>query len=162
MRAHPFLRRGIFFAHRDLAEVLDAYEKGQGFYLYTGRVRCTSDVSSQTPSFVYDLELQGLRNRVWSVAGPTALPCSKPRRSSANAEARDLCQHRTLDVQQLVTTPSVPDAACLWLRQGPSSDALHLGHLIPFMFTKWLQSAFKVPLVVQLTDDEKCLWRCVR
>ena len=38
MRAHPFLRRGIFFAHRDLAEVLDAYEKGQGFYLYTGRV----------------------------------------------------------------------------------------------------------------------------
>jgi len=28
------------------------------------------------------------------------------------------------------------------------------------MFTKWLQAAFKVPLVVQLTDDEKCLWRC--
>ena len=46
---------------------------------------------------------------------------------------------------------------CAW--QGPSSDALHLGHLIPFMFTKWLQSAFKVPLVIQLTDDEKCLWR---
>jgi tryptophanyl-tRNA synthetase len=29
------------------------------------------------------------------------------------------------------------------------------------MFTKWLQSAFKVPLVIQLTDDEKCLWRSV-
>jgi tryptophanyl-tRNA synthetase len=27
------------------------------------------------------------------------------------------------------------------------------------MFTKWLQDAFNVPLVVQLTDDEKCLWR---
>lgn len=39
VRAHPFLRRGIFFAHRDMAEVLDAHEKGQGFYLYTGRVR---------------------------------------------------------------------------------------------------------------------------
>ncbi|CAG9464959.1 unnamed protein product [Pedinophyceae sp. YPF-701] len=81
VRAHPFLRRGVFFAHRDLKELLDAYEKGEKFYLYTGR--------------------------------------------------------------------------------GPSSEALHLGHLVPFMFTKWLQDAFKVPLVVQLTDDEKCLWRAL-
>jgi tryptophanyl-tRNA synthetase len=29
--------------------------------------------------------------------------------------------------------------------------------LIPFLFTKWLQDAFKCPLVIQLTDDEKCL-----
>jgi hypothetical protein len=35
---HPFLKRSIFFAHRDLVELLDAYEKGQPFYLYTGRV----------------------------------------------------------------------------------------------------------------------------
>ncbi|KAI8477493.1 MAG: hypothetical protein J3K34DRAFT_398423 [Monoraphidium minutum] len=77
--AHPFLRRGIFFAHRDLASVLDAYERGEPFYLYTGR--------------------------------------------------------------------------------GPSSEALHLGHLVPIMFTAWLQRAFNVPLVIQLTDDEKTLWR---
>lgn len=38
MRAHPFLRRGIFFAHRELEEILDAHEKGKPFYLYTGRV----------------------------------------------------------------------------------------------------------------------------
>lgn len=25
------------------------------------------------------------------------------------------------------------------LFQGPSSEALHLGHLVPFMFTKYLQ-----------------------
>jgi tryptophanyl-tRNA synthetase len=37
--AHPFLKRGIIFAHRDLAEILDAYERGEPFYLYTGRVR---------------------------------------------------------------------------------------------------------------------------
>jgi tryptophanyl-tRNA synthetase len=43
--------------------------------------------------------------------------------------------------------------------QGPSSEALHLGHLVPFVFTKWLQDAFKAPLVIQLTDDEKTLWR---
>lgn len=81
VRAHPFLRRGVFFAHRDLKELLDAYEKGEKFYLYTGR--------------------------------------------------------------------------------GPSSEALHFGHMVPFMFTKWLQDAFKVPLVIQLTDDEKCLWRAL-
>ena len=77
--AHHFLRRGVFFAHRDLEELLNAYEKGQPFYLYTGR--------------------------------------------------------------------------------GPSSESLHLGHLVPFMFTKWLQDVFKVPLVIQLTDDEKYLWK---
>jgi tryptophanyl-tRNA synthetase len=33
----PFLRRGIFFAHRDLDAILDAHEKGDSFYLYTGR-----------------------------------------------------------------------------------------------------------------------------
>jgi tryptophanyl-tRNA synthetase len=30
-----------------------------------------------------------------------------------------------------------------------------MGHLVPFMFTQWLQEAFNVPLVIQLTDDEK-------
>ena len=53
----------------------------------------------------------------------------------------------------------VPHSVLLIL-QGPSSEALHLGHLIPFMFTKWLQDAFDVPLVIQVTDDEKRLWRC--
>ncbi len=32
---------------------------------------------------------------------------------------------------------------------------MHLGHLLPFMFTKYLQETFKCPLVIQLTDDEK-------
>lgn len=77
-RAHVFLRRGIFFSHRDLSTLLDRYEKGKRFYLYTGR--------------------------------------------------------------------------------GPSSGALHLGHLVPFIFTAYLQEAFKVPCVIQLTDDEKFLF----
>jgi len=33
---HPYLRREIFFAHRDLEKILDAYEKGEKFFLYTG------------------------------------------------------------------------------------------------------------------------------
>ncbi|CAE7549077.1 WARS1 [Symbiodinium natans] len=78
-RAHRFLRRGLFFSHRDLDDLLDAYEKGEPFYIYTGR--------------------------------------------------------------------------------GPSSESLHLGHLVPFLFTKWLQEAFDVPLVIELTDDEKFLFK---
>jgi len=33
---HPYLRREIFFAHRDLNWCLDEYEKGNHFFLYTG------------------------------------------------------------------------------------------------------------------------------
>lgn len=47
----------------------------------------------------------------------------------------------------------------LYTGRGPSSDAMHLGHLIPFLFTKYLQDAFNVPLVVQMTDDEKFLYK---
>ncbi|XP_037072852.1 tryptophan--tRNA ligase, cytoplasmic-like [Pollicipes pollicipes] len=76
---HHFLRRGIFFSHRDLHSILTMYEEKKPFFLYTGR--------------------------------------------------------------------------------GPSSEALHLGHLVPFIMTKWLQDTFDVPLVIQLTDDEKFLWK---
>jgi len=34
---HHFLKRGMFFAHRDLNKLLDEYEKGNKFFLYTGR-----------------------------------------------------------------------------------------------------------------------------
>jgi len=78
-KCHHWIRRGIFFSHRDLDHFLTSYEKGKKVYLYTGR--------------------------------------------------------------------------------GPSSEAMHLGHLIPFMMTKWLQETFNCPLVVQLTDDEKFLWK---
>jgi len=78
MPAHPLLRRGVFFSHRELNELLNQYEAGKKFFLYTGR--------------------------------------------------------------------------------GPSSESLHLGHLIPFQFTAYLQKAFKVPCVIQLTDDEKFLF----
>ncbi|MFA7708218.1 MAG: tryptophan--tRNA ligase [Candidatus Pacearchaeota archaeon] len=33
---HFMLRRGIFFAHRDLKFILDEYDKGNKFFLYTG------------------------------------------------------------------------------------------------------------------------------
>jgi len=48
----------------------------------------------------------------------------------------------------------------LYTGRGPASG-LHVGHLIPFIFTKWLQDVFDVPLIIQLTDDEKFLWKDV-
>ncbi|KAL8424796.1 hypothetical protein Efla_001010 [Eimeria flavescens] len=47
----------------------------------------------------------------------------------------------------------------LYTGRGPSSESLHIGHLVPFLFTKYLQDAFDVPLVIQLTDDEKFLFK---
>ncbi|TWU76800.1 hypothetical protein ED733_005494 [Metarhizium rileyi] len=36
-KPHRFMRRGIFFSHRDLNMILDRYEKNEPFFLYTGR-----------------------------------------------------------------------------------------------------------------------------
>jgi tryptophanyl-tRNA synthetase len=47
----------------------------------------------------------------------------------------------------------------LYTGRGPSSESMHMGHLIPFMMTRWLQKVFGVPLVIQMTDDEKCLFK---
>jgi tryptophanyl-tRNA synthetase len=76
-KLHLLLRRGLFFAHRDLNWILDEYEKNNKFYLYTGR--------------------------------------------------------------------------------GPSGHT-HLGHLVPWFFTKWLQDHFNAKLIFQMTDDEKFLF----
>jgi tryptophanyl-tRNA synthetase len=72
------LQRKIFFSHRDLKWVLDKYEQGEKFVLYTGR--------------------------------------------------------------------------------GPSGNT-HLGHLMPWIFTKYLQDTFDVPLYFQMTDDEKYMYK---
>ena len=47
----------------------------------------------------------------------------------------------------------------LYTGRGPSADALHMGHCVPFIFTRYLQRVFDVPLVVQITDDEKYIYK---
>lgn len=46
--------------------------------------------------------------------------------------------------------------AVLYTGRGPSG-CTHLGHLIPWIFTKYLQDAFHADLYFQITDDEKFL-----
>src|SRR3972149_1619734 len=75
-KLHLQLQRRIFFSHRDLDTVLDLYDKGIKFVLYTGR--------------------------------------------------------------------------------GPSGP-VHIGHLVPWIFTLHLQEKFDTRLYFQLTDDEKFL-----
>jgi len=36
---------------------------------------------------------------------------------------------------------------------------MHIGHLIPLVFTKWLQERFGVNLYIEVTDDEKFLFK---
>ncbi|KAI1256963.1 hypothetical protein MGN70_000001 [Eutypa lata] len=36
-KPHRWLRRGLFFSHRDFDKILDTYERGDPFFLYTGR-----------------------------------------------------------------------------------------------------------------------------
>ena len=46
----------------------------------------------------------------------------------------------------------------MYTGRGPSAEALHLGHCVPMIFTCWMQKVFDVPLVIQITDDEKYLY----
>lgn len=55
----------------------------------------------------------------------------------------------------------------LYTGRGPSGS-MHIGHLVPLVFTKWLQKRFGVNLYIEITDDEKFLfkkdleWQAVR
>lgn len=42
--------------------------------------------------------------------------------------------------------------------RGPSGP-MHIGHLVPLIFTKWLQEIFKVNVYIEITDDEKFLFK---
>ncbi len=74
---HPLIKSQYFFSHRDLDWLLNKYEHGEPFYLYTGR--------------------------------------------------------------------------------GPSGS-VHIGHILPWLFTKYLQVKFGSKLLFQVTDDEKFLY----
>ena len=47
----------------------------------------------------------------------------------------------------------------IYTGRGPSSNSMHLGHMIPFMFTKYLQDAFDAIVIIQLSDDEKFIFK---
>ncbi|GAB1730671.1 hypothetical protein NU195Hw_g402t1 [Hortaea werneckii] len=64
--------------------------------------------------------------------------------------------HRDFD--KILDTYEQYGTFMLYTGRGPSSGSMHLGHTVPFLFTKELQEMFDVPLVIMLTDDEKYLY----
>lgn len=58
--------------------------------------------------------------------------------------------------EETVATP-----AFLYTGRGPSAASMHLGHAIPFLLTRYLQRALDLPVVIQISDDEKFLFRDV-
>lgn len=61
--------------------------------------------------------------------------------------------HRALD--DFLDAYENGESVFLYTGRGPTSESLHLGHTIPFLFTVWLQKAFRCPVVIQMADDEK-------
>lgn len=47
----------------------------------------------------------------------------------------------------------------LYTGRGPSSESMHMGHMVPFKFTKYLQDALNCIVVIQMSDDEKFLFK---
>jgi len=39
--------------------------------------------------------------------------------------------------------------------RGPSSESMHLGHMLPFLMCLYFQQIFKIPFICQMSDDEK-------
>ena len=62
--------------------------------------------------------------------------------------------HRDLDV--FLRKVESGDKVYLYTGRGPSG-MVHMGHLMPWIFTKYLQDKFGSKLLFQLTDDEKFL-----
>lgn len=62
--------------------------------------------------------------------------------------------HRDLD--WILDKHEVGEKFFLYTGRGPSGHT-HVGHLIPWIFTKWLQDKFGAELYFQMTDDEKFL-----
>src|SRR3989442_12847076 len=62
--------------------------------------------------------------------------------------------HRDLDL--VLDDYSKGRGLFLYTGRGPSGP-MHIGHIISFYFTKWLQDKFHTTVYIQITDDEKFL-----
>jgi tryptophanyl-tRNA synthetase len=49
----------------------------------------------------------------------------------------------------------------LYTGRGPSNK-MHVGHLLPFLLTRWLQQRFNVNVYIEITDDEKFAFNSAR
>ena len=62
--------------------------------------------------------------------------------------------HRDLDM--ILDSQESGTGFYLYTGRGPSGGT-HIGHLVPWVFARWLQERFGATIYFQLTDDEKVL-----
>jgi tryptophanyl-tRNA synthetase len=63
----------------------------------------------------------------------------------------DLMRSATRELNRILDRYEQKKPFFLYTGRGPSSDSMHLGHMIPFLFCQYLQDVFDCPLVIQLT-----------
>ncbi len=85
-----------------------------------------------------------LANRLEKLLGPAAYLVRR----------RVFFSHRDLDL--ILKDHETGRGFFLYTGRGPSGP-MHIGHIIQFYFTKWLQDQFKTNVYIQITDDEKFL-----
>jgi tryptophanyl-tRNA synthetase len=61
--------------------------------------------------------------------------------------------HRDLEV--ILDRYEKKEPFFIYTGRGPSSEIMHIGHMVPFELTKWLSDVFEVPLIVMLTDGKQ-------
>ena len=62
------------------------------------------------------------------------------------------------DLTTILDAHAKGEPFALYTGRGPSSG-IHMGHMLPWIFTKWLQDKFGATLYFQITDDEKFLFK---
>ncbi|KAI5190357.1 tryptophanyl-tRNA synthetase [Nematocida sp. AWRm77] len=65
------------------------------------------------------------------------------------------------DFQSLLQRAGEGKPVYLYTGRGPSSRSMHLGHAVPFLLCRYLQKKLNCKVVIQLTDDEKFIWKDV-
>lgn len=63
------------------------------------------------------------------------------------------------DLKQVLDLYTQKKPFYLYTGRGASSASMHLGHLIPFQLTRYFQQVFDAAVVIQITDDEKFLFK---
>jgi tryptophanyl-tRNA synthetase len=115
-----------------------------GFRVTPWDVEGSVDYERLVREFGTELISEGLMKRLVEAAGE----------SNHMLRRRVFFSHR--DLNHVLDDHQAGRGFFLYTGRGPSGP-MHIGHIIPFYFTKWLQDRFRANLYIQLTDDEKFL-----
>lgn len=59
------------------------------------------------------------------------------------------------DFDKILEAKATGKEVYLYTGRGPSAEALHVGHMLPMMFTAYLQRALDCWVVIEMSDEEK-------